>query len=80
MTSMPDLDSIVESLQNIVDDAVVDPDTPLARLSVDSLDILDWLHALEKNFGLYLSDESIAAISPQQSVSDVYRMLAGPQA
>jgi acyl carrier protein len=75
MASMPDLETVVRSLQSMIDDATIDEDTSLAIMGVDSLDVLEWLHELEIDYGVALSDESLAAVSPQQSVGDIYRML-----
>ncbi|MGC1282023.1 MAG: acyl carrier protein [Streptosporangiaceae bacterium] len=75
MASMPDLETVVRSLQSMVDDVTIDEDTSLAIMGVDSLDVLEWLHELEIDYGMALSDESLAAVSPQQSVGEIYRML-----
>ena len=75
MADFPDLPAVVDSLKQIVDAPDLDPNKSLSELGVDSLDLLEWLHVLEDEYGLKLSDETVATVDQSYSVAEVYQTL-----
>ncbi len=75
MADFPDLPAVVDSLKQIVDAPDLDPNKSLSELGVDSLDLLEWLHVLEDEYGLKLSDETVASVDQSYSVAEVYQTL-----
>src|SRR5690348_9320596 len=75
MANLPDLPAVVDSLKQIVDEPDLDPNKSLSELGVDSLDLLEWLHVLEDEYGLELSDETVASVDQSYSVAEVYQTL-----
>jgi acyl carrier protein len=75
MAEFPDMPRVIDALEQIVQDEDLDPSKSLAELGVDSLDLLEWLHVLEDEYGLRLSDETVATIDQGHSIAEIYQTL-----
>ena len=56
--AFPTLDDVVAKLREIADDDTVAPDSRLASLDIDSLDVLEWVFEIERAAGIEF-DESL---------------------
>ena len=56
--AFPTLDDVVAKLREIADDDTVAPDSKLASLDIDSLDVLEWVFEIERAAGIEF-DESL---------------------
>ena len=54
--AFPTLGEIVQQLQTIAEDASIGPDSKIADLDVDSLDVMEWVFEIEGQAGVEIDD------------------------
>lgn len=66
---MPTFEEVLEQLEHLADTPDIDPDAPLASLDVDSLDLLEWVWAIEDDHQLDIDQKQLAELAGDDTVS-----------
>jgi acyl carrier protein len=71
--AFPTLDEVVDQLREIAEDESIGPDSRIAALDVDSLDLMEWVFEIEGQAGIQV-DESLYSKESLEgaTVSDFY--------
>jgi acyl carrier protein len=79
---MPTLEQLLAELEKLAEIEPIDPDAPIASVEVDSLDLLEWVCALEDEYGLKVDEEDLAELAQQEGMSFrvIYERIAHTQA
>jgi acyl carrier protein len=71
--AFPTLDEVVGQLREIAEDDSIGPDSPIATLDVDSLDVMEWVFEIESQAGVQIDDTLYSRESLEDAtVADFY--------
>ena len=70
--TFPTFEQVLGVLCQVVGDQTVNPDSALAELAMDSLDLLEWAFSLEERYGLEMGDELFAAVDFGKPLRELY--------
>jgi len=79
---MPTLEAILEELEQLAEIEAIDPDAPITTIDVDSLDLLEWVCALEDDHGLSIDEERLAELAQVEGTTfrAIYEQIVQAQA
>lgn len=66
---MPTFEEVLEQLEQLADTPDIDPDAPLGSLDVDSLDLLEWVYALQDDHQLDIDEVRLAELTRDETAS-----------
>jgi acyl carrier protein len=71
--TFPTLEEVVDQLREIAEDDSIDPQSPIATLDVDSLDVMEWVFEIESQAGVQIDDTLYSRASLEEAtVGDFY--------